>query len=197
MSVFLTPELKPFLGGTYFAPHDGPAGLGFPSVLRLIAKKWTEQADEIRSSSNRMHESFCRALSSSSGPDVAAKDASEWIATALHYFTRKFDAELGGFGGPPKFPTPVNLLFLLDLVRLCRAQTMIKEPQSARLSALGLGLDAGEEEIQAVEAKVWTMVQKTLLGIWRGGIHDHVGGGVHRYAVDRRWHLPQYNFPLS
>lgn len=197
MSVFLTPELKPFFGGTYFPPRDGLHGVvGFPSLLQLIAKKWQEQSMEIRTSSERMLESFRRAtqyvggsVSESTKPDVA-----RWIKSALGYFVRKFDEEHGGFGGAPKFPTPVNLSFLLNIVKLCRELPEIKTavPKTVALRALGLEEDGSDSDIHSVEQRALGMVRKTLVSIWRGGIHDHVGMGIHRYSVDRQWHLPHF-----
>ncbi|MEE8138324.1 MAG: DUF255 domain-containing protein [Thermoanaerobaculia bacterium] len=113
-SVFLTPELKPFFAGTYFPPEERRGMPGFPSLLSSLAEAWQSRRREVEEQA----ESVARALrhyleerhapaESPPGPDAAA--------TALAGLKRRFDPRWGGFGGPPKFPTPANLFLLEEL----------------------------------------------------------------------------------
>ncbi len=110
MSVWLTPDLHPFVGGTYFPPDNRYGRPGFGAVCERIAQAWREERGRIGESSARVLEQM-RAASSieleTGGPQPAALDA------AFDYFRRTFDAQSGGFGAAPKFPRPVIFNFLL------------------------------------------------------------------------------------
>ncbi|MCC6262720.1 MAG: thioredoxin domain-containing protein [Bryobacterales bacterium] len=109
MSVFLTPELKPFFGGTYFPPEDRYGRPGFRTVLEHIAAQWKDQRFRVDSSSDQIMEQLEKyaRVSSSFLPDEKT------IASCYFAFRRGFDQRLGGFGGAPKFPRPSVLNFLL------------------------------------------------------------------------------------
>src|ERR1700744_3394448 len=115
MSVWLTPDLKPFAGGTYFPPTDHPGRPGFITVLRRIAELWKSDRVQIE---DKAH-SLLTALREAEG-EVVEPGADEWdvdktVRSCLEQYTRMFDTREGGFGGAPKFPRPVNLEFLLFL----------------------------------------------------------------------------------
>jgi uncharacterized protein YyaL (SSP411 family) len=110
MSVFLTPELEPFYGGTYFPPADSRGMPGFPRVLLSVHSAWQERRDEILASAGEMTERL-RALGS-----VAAGGGelnSKLLDGAARELARAFDAMNGGFGEAPKFPHPMDLKVLL------------------------------------------------------------------------------------
>ena len=110
MSVFLTPELKPFYGGTYFAPDARYGRPGFPVILEKIAEAWKNQHDQIVQSSGDVIEQLKRASEPATGhamPDQNTLDAT------FQYFRRSFDSAHGGFGDAPKFPRPSVFNFLL------------------------------------------------------------------------------------
>ncbi len=109
MSVFLTPQLKPFFGGTYFPPEDRYGRPGFRTVLEHIAAQWKSQRARIDSSGEQVMEQLEKyaRVSSSFLPDEKT------IATCFSAFRRGFDQRFGGFGGAPKFPRPSVLNFLL------------------------------------------------------------------------------------
>ena len=111
MSVWLTPDLKPFVGGTYFPPDDRYGRPGFPAVLQRIAKAWTGQRAQILESSENimthLRSLASRAPSGSGHVEPALPDS------AFHHFRRSFDSRLGGFGNAPKFPRPAVFNFLL------------------------------------------------------------------------------------
>ena len=114
MSVFLTPQLKPFFGGTYFPPDDRYGRPGFRTVLEHIAAQWKSQRARIDSSGEQVMEQLEKyaRVSSSFLPDEKT------IAICFSAFRRGYDERLGGFGGAPKFPRPSVLNFLLRYHKL-------------------------------------------------------------------------------
>ncbi len=130
LNVMLTPDRKPFFGGTYFPPDQ------LKSLLQKVAEAWSKQHDSITQTAGR-----------------AAQQLIEIVS---------YDATNGGFGGAPKFPRPVALCFLVRYY----ART-------------------GQRE--ALE-----MTLNTLRAMERGGIHDQLGGGFHRYSTGASWLVPHF-----
>ncbi len=162
MSVWLTPELKPFFGGTYFPPENRHGRAGFPSVLMQLSQLWEQSREKIEQEATRS----LKALQSSAQSDAAiGANLEAPLSRATEYFLRIYDVEWGGFGSAPKFPRPSVLFFLL---RQARSGSSNPNPKLLR-SVLG-----------------------TLDRMAAGGIHDHLGGGFHRYSVDREWHVPHF-----
>jgi len=167
MSVWLTPELSPFVGGTYFPPTDGPGRPGFITVLRRIAELWKSQRTQIEDKARSLLAALREAenqVATGPGGLWSVKKSQDF---GFSQYTRMFDAQEGGFGGAPKFPRPVNLQFLLHLV--AQKYTPVQDADVARSMAL-----------------------HTLRKMARGGMHDHLGGGFHRYSVDAEWHVPHF-----
>jgi len=163
MSVWLTPELQPFAGGTYFPPEDRYGRPGFRTVLRRLAEIWSTERARVMDQGTKITEM----LRNYAAPKGGGGELEEEVArNACRQVGEIFDEELGGFGGAPKFPRPAMLDFLLAFYR--------REPASAD------GQQARE------------MVFHTLRMMAAGGMHDHLGGGFHRYSVDRFWHVPHY-----
>jgi uncharacterized protein YyaL (SSP411 family) len=127
MSVFLTPDLKPFFGGTYFAPADRYGRPGFGVILERIAETWKTQHDKILASSGDVIERLKQ--HAESGPASALEPDKMTLDSTFQYFRRTFDATHGGFGEAPKFPRPVVLNFLLRY-----------HHRSGRLEALDMSL---------------------------------------------------------
>ncbi len=159
MSVFLTPELKPFFGGTYFPPESRSGRPGFPQVLLTVHRQWLEKRGEILDSASRIVERLRNRQRRSESREV---NLSETLQKGYQWYTRNFDATLGGFGSAPKFPRPVNLQFLFYHSR-------------------AKGVEHASE-----------MALKTLHRMAGGGMNDHLGGGFHRYSTDARWFLPHF-----
>jgi uncharacterized protein YyaL (SSP411 family) len=110
MSVFLTPELEPFYGGTYFPPADRHGIPGFPRVLDAVAEAYRERRDEITTQGRRLVAHLREQLdvpSAGSEPQVGQ------LQVAAARLATGFDSKHGGFGGAPKFPAPMTLEFLL------------------------------------------------------------------------------------
>ncbi|HEX7632094.1 MAG TPA: DUF255 domain-containing protein, partial [Lacunisphaera sp.] len=176
MSVWLTPDLKPFYGGTYFPPEDRHGRPGFITVLNAITRHWVEKRDKITAGAEevvaalRRHaaEGPARAVPAEGAAEVPLPDAaSEALTKAFQYFYEAHDPNWGGFGGAPKFPRPSVLNFLFRAAALQGPTTAV-----------------GEEMIK--------MAGFTLRKMAEGGLQDHVGGGFHRYSVDERWFVSHF-----
>jgi hypothetical protein len=109
LSVFLTPDGKPFYGGTYFPPRGGYGRPGFERVLLIIADTWKNKRDELLESAAKITE----LLQVSAGPSGQEELSIEILDKAYSYFQRMFDSTYGGFGSAPKFPQPAVLSMLL------------------------------------------------------------------------------------
>ncbi|CAG8650340.1 2295_t:CDS:10, partial [Acaulospora morrowiae] len=215
MSVFLTPELYPIFGGTYFPPNDQYGRPGFPSLCKHIVELWKEQPEKLKNAGSEAIKKLQKfAL------DEGRGDASEFnikIAQELYkYFSDSFDDKEGGFdgGSEPKFPTPVQFHFLLrhyyytlsDLGKVEeRLATMSIHEIRSRGEKLGIDFNDCNDETQflkKLQAVITNrkkvaehgleMVTFTLKKIAMGGIHDHVGNGFHRYSTDKYWHVPHF-----
>jgi uncharacterized protein YyaL (SSP411 family) len=160
LSVFLTPDGKPFFGGTYFPPHNTRGRLGFMEVLTQIHRAWTERGNAVVDSANEVLNQFKQWFEGGTGGDGIPPD--KILRIAAEGFKSNYDKEFSGFGDSPKFPQPSILRFLLYY-----------------------GFKTGDSDSI-------NMVMRTCKAIALGGIHDRVGGGFHRYSVDRQWILPHF-----
>src|SRR5580698_8849142 len=115
MSVWLTPELSPFVGGTYFPPTDLPGRPGFITVLRRLAELWKSDRAQIEEKARSLLAALRDAEAQVVSRPDEAWDAAGTVQAGLAQYTRMFDPQEGGFGGAPKFPRPVNLQFLLHV----------------------------------------------------------------------------------
>jgi len=163
MSVWLTPDLKPFVGGTYFPPEDRYGQPGFKKVLERIATAWKENHDKIVEQGGQI---VAALRDSQTRPRDENKIDPGIFDAAYQQLDRSYDPKEGGFGSAPKFPRPVTLNFLMR----CYA----RDPKS----------EAGKHAFE--------MALFTLHKMAAGGMHDHIGGGFHRYSVDRYWHVPHF-----
>ena len=111
MSVWLTPDLKPFYGGTYFPPSARWGRPGFVEILTEIAKRWRESRAELVASADGVIERLREMQRSRPAAGRLPDDAA--LAGGVGAYAEAFDARAGGFGGAPKFPRPAELLFLL------------------------------------------------------------------------------------
>ena len=164
MSVFLTPDLRPFWGGTYFPPKGlyQPGGEvirpGFMDILLSLSRAYRETPDRIEDTARQVLEGLCRAESHS----VEELPSEEVLRLAGEYAGRNFDPTHGGFGPAPKFPRSTEISMLLRVYAL-----------------------TGERHILE-------MCERTLEGMAWGGMYDQVGGGFHRYSTDAKWLVPHF-----
>ncbi|XP_063846156.1 spermatogenesis-associated protein 20-like isoform X2 [Scylla paramamosain] len=165
MSVFLTPDLVPVAGGTYFPPEDRYGRVGFTTMLSSIAAKWQEDQDKFKESGGKIMEVLDR-TSRLPAPGTEDMPGEEPISRCLAQLTRAYESEYGGFSEAPKFPQPSNFNFLFTYY------------------ALNPHLEDAQQGL--------SMALHTLSMMARGGIHDHVAQGFARYSTDQRWHVPHF-----
>ncbi len=126
MSVFLTPDLKPFFGGTYFPPDNRYGRPGFAAILERIAEAWRTDRARILQSSGDVIAQLTQYTRANAAPSARTPDAGV-LDTGFQYFRRTYDAAHGGFGSAPKFPRPVVFNFLLRYsLRAANADTKRK-----------------------------------------------------------------------
>ena len=164
MTMFLTPEGVPFHGGTYFPPTDRGGMPSFLRVLRAVSDTWDARRDEIRRQSGQVLERLQMLAGLASPPAEGGEPlGAAVIDKTVAELGSRFDRAHGGFGRAPKFPQPP----ILDLLM--------------RVSSGPAGAEPARE-----------MVEFTLGRMAHQGIYDQVGGGFHRYAVDREWLVPHF-----
>ena len=154
MTVFATPAGEPFFCGTYFPREQ------FARLLTAVGTAWREQREQVLRQGTEVVAAISRAGAREAATPVPVTAAD--LAAAVRSLAGDFDQVRGGFGGAPKFPPHMCLLFLL------RYHQATGDPQALEL------------------------VQHTCEQMTRGGIHDQLGGGFARYAVDDRWLVPHF-----
>ncbi len=163
MSVWLTPALTPFFGGTYFPPEDRYGRVGFPSVLLQLSQLWRENRGRLQQEAERAMKALQHLASRNQKQLIIKKE--NILHDACEEWVQSFDRVWGGFGRAPKFPRPSVLLFLM------------------RYAAI----------VPLIESKkIQEMVKLTLQKMAMGGLQDHLGGGFHRYSVDQIWQVPHF-----
>jgi uncharacterized protein YyaL (SSP411 family) len=162
MSVFLTPDLKPFYTGTYFPPVPRYNMPSFRDVLAGIVRSWREERDEITRVGSQVSDHLQQALSSTKGSDTSL--TRESLDAATKAMLDSYDWTYGGWGAAPKFPQPMSIEYLLR-----RAVADPNEEQKELKTAL-----------------------HALKAMARGGMYDVVGGGFSRYSVDNFWRVPHF-----
>jgi uncharacterized protein YyaL (SSP411 family) len=175
MSVFLTPDRRPFYGGTYFPPDTRRGSASFQTVLTALTDAWDHRRDEVV----RQADELCRSMAARSAvptrprssslldpPSGTGESGPDLLDAAASDLAARFDPEWGGFGRAPKFPQPV----LVDL--------------ALRHALRHRGDPVGDHSER--------MALTTLDGMAAGGIHDHLGGGFARYSTDDQWLVPHF-----
>jgi hypothetical protein len=165
MSVWLTTELKPFLGGTYYPPYSQWGRPGFAEILTKIAGLWKNKRAQLLASGDQVID----AIKEHVERDILSEKARDRLMLDNDVFKkyydqidRSFDSKLGGFSKAPKFPRPVIFTALYSLYAKTR------------------------------DDKILQMCELTLRKMAEGGMNDHIGGGFHRYSVTKDWHVPHF-----
>ncbi len=177
MSVFLTPDLRPFYAGTYFPPGDAHGRPGFPTILRAIDDAYHKRPEDVEQTASQLID-ILHQLAEPQAPEAAIIINWESIAELVDRSTADYDAEHGGFGSAPKFPRQTALEMLFAFIE--------HVPSDG---------DA-ESNIEKRKAAIVSMLTHSLDAMADGGIHDHLGGGFHRYATDARWLVPHFEIML-
>jgi uncharacterized protein YyaL (SSP411 family) len=152
LSVFLTPERKPFYGGTYFPPDR------FSTLLTTLAAAWKSKHDDVLAASADLTAQLQAPAAAGNSVNLSA----DTLRKASEQMMRGFDATDGGFGRAPKFPQGHMLQFLLRYWQ------------------------------RTGDTPARQMAETTLDHMARGGIHDQLGGGFHRYSTDAEWKVPHF-----
>jgi uncharacterized protein len=167
LSMFLTPDGKPFAGGTYFPPKDAPGQMGFPTVLSRVSNLWKSNRPAVEKNADLIC-SEVRRLSRAGFNVTPVKLDRPLVTAAVKAMIESRDPEFGGIDfdphevNLPKFPEPAKLALLEFAAR------------------------------HAKDQQADTVVTNTLDHIAVGGIVDHLAGGFHRYSTDRKWHVPHF-----
>ncbi len=172
MSVFLTPDGKPFYGGTYF-PDERRHGMpSFREVLDAVQRSWRENRADVEAAGERLVEAIDTSArtgaTSVRGPGEGeagsgALDTLSWsLDSAAAELERSFDAANGGWGRAPKFPQSMAIEALL------------------------------RHHLRSGDSRSLAVARRSLDRMAAGGIHDHLGGGFARYATDPAWLVPHF-----
>lgn len=181
LNVFITPDLEPVFGGTYFpGPGSSMSSAGhmsFVSLLERIKTVWQTQRQKCLAAAKGVTAQLREFAQDGNHGGLKTSDDGDGLdldllEEAYTHYANKYDTLHAGFGGAPKFPTPANLSFLLSLGTF---------PGDVKHV---VGLEECETAL--------SMVLATLRNMTRGGIHDQVGNGFARYSVTRDWSLPHF-----
>ncbi|USW49229.1 Putative spermatogenesis-associated protein [Septoria linicola] len=183
LNVFVTPDLEPIFGGTYWPGPNSErarqAGSGFQDILTKVSTAWREQEQRCRDSAKeitRQLREFAQegSIGGKDGDRTDDHDELELdlLDDAFQHYKMRYDDKHGGFGGAPKFPTPVHIR---PLLRVASYPATVREI-------------VGEDE--CIEAR--SMAVTTLEKMAKGGIKDQIGHGFARYSVTRDWSLPHF-----
>ena len=173
MSVWLTPDLRPFYGGTYFPPTDQYGRPGFVTLLRALEDAYRNRRDEVEKSADQIVQ-ILRQLARPSSPEAPITIDLPFIESLVDRSVSDYEPEFGGFGGAPKFPRETLLELLLVYLDSSVPQSQIANRKS----------------------QIRAQLDHTLSGMADGGIHDHLGGGFHRYSTDAQWLVPHFEIML-
>ena len=166
MTVFLSPDGRPFFAGTYFPPRDAYGRPGFSTLLRRIATAWEQDREQLLQRAESLTEALEQGHTAGNEGGKVVPSArlvpDDAVTSAVTHWRASFDAVWGGFGGAPKFPSPGTI------------RTLLRHHH-----------DSGD-------AHSLEMALVTLRGMAQGGIRDHLAGGFARYSVDAQWLVPHF-----
>jgi len=169
LSMFLTPDAKPFFGGTYFPARDGDRGArsGFLTIIQRVHDVYTNKTERVNQDADFLIDLVKKELDGTRASSEFELDKTV-IDQTVQSFSQVFDSEWGGFGFSPANPR------------------IPKFPQATNLFAM---LDAAEHWNNDSAKNMLTV---SLEKMYLGGMYDHLGGGFHRYSVDRYWRIPHF-----
>lgn len=159
MSVFLDHQARPFYAGTYFPPVSRHGMTSFPQLLQALTDTWRERRGDVEAAGERILNALSRrALPTSRDTELSP----QLLEQAVDVLAGSFDRNSAGFGGAPKFPPSMVLVFLM------------------------------REAARSGNPTAYAMAEQTLQAMARGGIYDQLGGGFARYSVDAHWVVPHF-----
>ncbi|NLX92844.1 MAG: thioredoxin domain-containing protein [Clostridiales bacterium] len=158
LSIFMTADKKPFFAGTYLPTQSAYGRVGFIELCTNILRLWDDDRQSLLKNSAAIIDHLSKQRTQSGAP----VDTEVLINRGYSNLKGSFDSTYGGFSQSPKFPSPHNILFLLQYSK-----------------AKG-------------DAAALHMAEHTLVQMYRGGIYDHIGGGFSRYSTDGEWLVPHF-----
>jgi uncharacterized protein YyaL (SSP411 family) len=163
-NLFLTPDLEPFFAGSYFPPQDQEGANGFPTILKLIHDDWEQNPAKIKELGGQVQAALARVHDTGKSASVLKIRPADWLATARDRLLGQRDQVYGGLdgGGGTKFPQAPVINLFLTDYRL----------------------NGTAESLQAAGDMLKAMAY--------GGIHDQLGGGMHRYSIEPTWSVPHF-----
>ena len=186
LTAFLTPDGKPFYGGTYFPPNDGYGRPSFKRVLVSIANAYKEKNGDVMEQAKMVESAMAQAESfAGRGGRVSAGI----IAAIQKSAFSMFDPQHGGFGQAPKFPHPSALDLLIE--RYAVSGASLRRTLRLRSGQAPEG-DRPHTDLAASEERLRNVMVTTLEHMANGGVYDQLAGGFHRYSVDERWVVPHF-----
>jgi uncharacterized protein len=165
MSVFLTPDLRPFYAGTYFPPVPRYNMPSFRDLLTGIVRAWAEERAEVDKVAANVSQHLQR---QNTYKDSGIILSQALLDNAVKFLHDGYDWGFGGWGGAPKFPQAMTIDYLLR-------RSLRPDPSPSPSPKRG-----GEPALHALNAMA------------RGGMYDVVGGGFSRYSVDNHWRVPHF-----
>ncbi|MBI4684144.1 MAG: thioredoxin domain-containing protein [Nitrospirae bacterium] len=156
LSMFLTPDKKPFFGGTYFPPEDSQGSPGFKKILRTVMEFYKTKRGDV--------DQYTQKLTNYLKPDklISGEIGISMVDIVINDMLSESDAQNGGFGTAPKFQMPGAMEFLIN--HYCIAE----------------------------KKSIKTVITNTLNAMAKGGFHDQIGEGFHRYSTDEAWIIPHF-----
>jgi uncharacterized protein len=177
LTAFLTPQGKPYFGGTYFPPEDRHGRPSFQRVLLTMAEAFENRRTEVdESATSVMHAIEHNESFSGRGSGRLDETGHALVEKMVLAALKTFDPRHGGFGSQPKFPHSSAIDLLIDVAT---------RPSATTLTIAGQGAFALPDAAKQA-------VLLTLDKMAHGGIFDHLAGGFHRYSVDERWTVPHF-----
>src|SRR5271166_86490 len=180
LTAFLTPDGKPFYGGTYFPPTDGYGRPSFKRVLTSIANAYKEKNGDVVEQAKMVEGAIAQAESFAGRSGQVSAGIIEAIQKSAFSM---FDPQHGGFGQAPKFPHPSALDLLIE--RYARTTGGSKTPPYRKELDRMQHPDRDSEQLR-------NLIVTTLEHMANGGVYDQLAGGFHRYSVGERWVVPHF-----
>jgi uncharacterized protein YyaL (SSP411 family) len=195
LTAFLTPDGKPFYGGTYFPPLDHYGRPSFKRVLLSISDAYREKNADVVEQAGLVEGAIAHSESfTGKTGEFSATVIQEIIDSAL----KMFDEQNGGFGSAPKFPHPSMLDLLIDQYLRTNGGASLRRTGEGTRSHVDSGR-TGEDTRPSTDnaasraaGKLRHVFTTTLEKMARGGVYDQLAGGFHRYSVDERWLVPHF-----
>ena len=178
MSVWLTPDLRPFYGGTYFPPTDAHGRPGFVTVLKGLDDAYRNKRPDVEQTANQL-KGILEQIAEPAAPERPVRIDEECVRRLVDRSVSDYDPTFGGFGSAPKFPRETVLELLLSYT-----------------ASLTGDVNADVREVRDRKQRILKMLTHTLDAMAAGGIRDQLGGGFHRYSTDARWLVPHFEIML-